>query len=132
MDEAVNPLAIGIGFRSGCPAAVIVALVEQASRGMDRTGARLFTLARKATEANLCDASEQLNLPLIGLEADALERVTDGLTIRSARVRAATGLPSIAEAAALAGAGPGAALVVPRLAAGGATCAIAISTGRRA
>jgi cobalt-precorrin 5A hydrolase len=34
-------------------------------------------------------------------------------------------VPSVAEAAALAGAGPGAVLIVPRIAQDGATCAIA-------
>jgi cobalt-precorrin 5A hydrolase len=44
---------------------------------------------------------------------------------RSARVGRHIGLPSLAETAALAGAGPGGELIVGRLAEGGATCAIA-------
>jgi cobalt-precorrin 5A hydrolase len=131
MDKTVTPLAIGIGCRSGCSAATIVALVEQASRGMDRAGARLFTLARKATEANLREAAERLSLPLIGLAPEALEEAAAHVTIRSARVAAATGLLSVAEAAALVGAGPEASLLVPRVAAGGATCAIAVTNGAR-
>ena len=48
-------------------------------------------------------------------------------TTRSERVLAITGVPSVAEAAALAAAGPGARLLVPRVAVGPATCALAIA-----
>jgi cobalt-precorrin 5A hydrolase len=46
---------------------------------------------------------------------------------RSARVLALIGVPSVAEAAALAAAGPSARLVSPRLVIGAATCALAAS-----
>jgi cobalt-precorrin 5A hydrolase len=46
---------------------------------------------------------------------------------RSDRVVALTGVPSLAEAAALAAAGPSSRLIAPRLVVGAATCALASS-----
>jgi cobalt-precorrin 5A hydrolase len=48
-------------------------------------------------------------------------------TTRSERVSALMGLPSLAETAALAAAGPSARLIVSRLIVGAATCALAAS-----
>lgn len=121
-------LSIGIGCRRGCPASAIVALVDRASTGLDRAGASLFTLAAKQHETNMREAARTLGLPLIGLPAAVLRETGPQVTIRSARVEAAVGVPSVAEAAALAGAGPAGRLVVPRLAQDGATCAIAVAT----
>ncbi|HTI02212.1 MAG TPA: cobalamin biosynthesis protein, partial [Acidisoma sp.] len=45
---------------------------------------------------------------------------------RSARAQREVGLASVAEAAALAGAGPGGRLVLARIAADGVTCALAL------
>lgn len=126
LDEVLTPLAIGIGCRAACPASAIAALVERASAGLDRRGARLFTLERKADEDNVKRAALILGLPVFGLPEEALRAVTEGLSVLSAAVEAATGVPSVAEAAALAGAGTGATLLVRRMAENGATCAIAI------
>lgn len=120
-------LSIGIGCRRGCPAAAIVALVEHASTGLDRAGASLFTLAAKQHDSNLRESARSLGLPLIGLPAELLREAAPQVTIRSARVEAAVGVPSVAEAAALAGAGQHGRLLVPRLAQDGATCAIAVA-----
>ena len=58
--------------------------------------------------------------------ADALARAET----RSERVLALMGIPCIAEAAALAGGGPTARLILPRIAIGTATCALAVSEER--
>ena len=85
----------------------------------------LFTVTDKRHEAGLAEAARRLGLDLTFLSRDALrERDTD-IQTRSPRVERIIGVPSVAEAAALVGAGPGSVLVVPRIAAGGATCAIA-------
>lgn len=118
-------LSIGVGCRRGCPAPVIVALVDRAANGLDRAGAQLFTLDAKRDEPNMREAARLLGLPLVGLPAAVLRAAALLATIRSPRVEAAVGVPSVAEAAALAGAGRDARLLVPRLAQGGATCAIA-------
>ena len=49
---------------------------------------------------------------------------------RSERVLALMGIPSVAEAAALAGGGLSARLILPRIAVGSATCALAVSEER--
>lgn len=125
----MTALAIGVGCRKNCASAAIVALIERALAGRDRVGARLFTLDRKAGEPNLQEAARLVGLPLFSLPVTALSAVTSGLTVRSERVTAAVGVPSVAEAAALAGAGTGSRLLVPRMAEGGATCAVAVGTG---
>lgn len=122
-----SALAIGIGCRRGCRASAIAALVVRASTGLDRAGSSLFTLDAKQHDVNMQDAARVLGLPLVGLPASALREMAPQVTISSARVEAAVGVPSVAEAAALAGAGHGGRLLVPRLAQDGATCAIAVA-----
>ena len=70
-------------------------------------------------------AAAALDLPLVFLDHPALRHVAGGARSVSDRVEAMFGLPSIAETAALAGAGPGAVLLLPRRANPRATCAIA-------
>ena len=86
---------------------------------------RLFTIAEKQGEAGLIEAAVTLALPLVFLPHAALAAVETAVQTRSERVVALFGTPSVAEAAALAGAGPGARLLVPRLASASATCAVA-------
>jgi cobalt-precorrin 5A hydrolase len=64
-------------------------------------------------------------MPLHFLPQEALEAVADKAQTRSPRVEALFGVPSVAETAALAGAGPGAVLILPRIARDDVTCAIA-------
>lgn len=136
-------IAIGIGCRKGCGADEIVQLVRRACAGLGprtpwfageegepgdpRSGVRLFTIAEKQGETGLIEAAVTLALPLVFLPQAALAAVERQVETRSARVIALFGTPSVAEAAALAGAGTGARLLVPRLASASATCAIAIS-----
>lgn len=120
-------IAIGFGCRRGACAADIVALVRQALAdgcdGMSILG--LFTLADKRGDPGPIEAAQALGLPLIFFEKDALRDVADRAQSRSERVFALHGLPCVAETAALAGAGPGAVLLVPRRASRSVTCAIA-------
>lgn len=85
----------------------------------------LFTSVDKQSEPGIAAAAARLALPLVYLPRAALEAAAPGAQTRSERVVALFGVPSVAETAALAGAGPGATLIVPRMASGGATCAIA-------
>ena len=119
-------VAVGIGCRSNCPAAVIEALVRQALGHVPSAlPSGLFTLADKQDEAGLTEAANRLGLKLAYLTRDALKAREADIQTRSAHAECRFGVPSVAEAAALAGAGPASILVVPRLAEGGATCAIA-------
>ena len=56
-----------------------------------------------------------------------LQAASERIATRSERVLALMGVPSVAEAAALAAAGPAARLISPRLVIGSATCALAAS-----
>ncbi len=120
-------IAIGVGCRKGCPSGDIVALVRQALAVLP-VGARpagMFSIADKQGEAGLADAARDLGLPLTFLDAAVLRLVAGDAKSCSRRVEELYGLPSVAETAALAGAGQGAVLLVARLTAPRATCAIA-------
>lgn len=120
-------LAIGIGCKRGCAPESIIGLVQRAlsATGRSDAPARLFTLVSKADEIGLADAAKALGLPLAFLEVDQLRACAERVTTRSARVMRLFGVPSIAETAALAGAGPCSVLIVPRISDAGASCAIA-------
>jgi len=133
---APGMLAIGVGCRSGIGADDIVALVRRAIERAAAAGrvtetpgragrAALFTAVEKQGEAGLREAAVQLAMPLVFLPQAALVGFADKAETRSERVVQLFGVPSLAETAALAGAGLGAELIVPRLSAGGVTCAIA-------
>nr|WP_294523747.1 cobalamin biosynthesis protein [uncultured Rhodopila sp.] len=119
-------IAIGVGCRLGCAADAIVGLVRQAleqAPAAERLG--LFTIRDKAGEPGLMEAADRLGLDLVFLTRDALLEQAPSVQTSSARVESRFGVPSVAEAAALAGAGAGSVLLVKRIAGQGATCAIA-------
>ena len=121
-------LAIGVGCRRGCADAAIAALVERALDAGAVSGGEphaLFTTEHKRGEPGLPAAAERLGLPLYYLSDELLRAVQSRLATRSAAAERRFGIPSVAEAAALAGAGPHSVLVVPRISDNGATCAIA-------
>ena len=118
-------LAIGIGCRLNCTGEAIAALVADALGTLPRASAALFTIADKQGQAGPAAAARLLGLPLRYLPREALVAVISRVETRSARAEAQFGVASVAEAAALAGAGPEARLIVRRIAGGGATCAIA-------
>lgn len=120
-------IAIGVGCRKGCPAGDIVALVRSALTRLpgDARPGGIFSLADKRGETGLDEAAATLRLPLVFLDRAVLQRVAGGAKSCSRRVEALFGLPSVAETAALAGAGQGAVLLVERVTAPMATCAIA-------
>lgn len=70
-------------------------------------------------------AMGELRLPVRAIADADLRRAAEGVVTRSARILARHGVGSVAEAAALAAAGPGARLLVPRQAVEAATCALA-------
>jgi cobalt-precorrin 5A hydrolase len=114
----------GLGCRRDCPAGEIADLVAAA---VARAGAVTALAAPdfKRGEAGLLQAAAMLGLPLLWVDAAALARAQSRCATRSARVQAATGQASIAEACALAAAGEGARLTLPRIAGARATCAVA-------
>ncbi len=120
-------IAIGIGCRRGVPAHAIEAMVRPLlAQNAGAAPAGLFTIADKAGEPGLVEAASRLGLGLTFLTREALRAQAPGVRTRSPRSEAEFGVPSVAEAAALAGAGTNATLIVPRVAAGGVTCAVAV------
>jgi cobalt-precorrin 5A hydrolase len=126
-------IAAGIGCRSSCNAHDIVAAVHaalaQAGRRLDEVAA-LYAPALRQDAAALPLAAAQLAKPLRLVAHAALLQHSAACLTHSERVLAALGVPSIAETAALAGAdaatcGANARLLGPRVAYGGATCALA-------
>ncbi|UKJ75243.1 cobalamin biosynthesis protein [Azospirillum brasilense] len=129
---AARIIAAGIGCRAGCPGDEIAGLVRAAfaEAALDEAARRAVQLAapmHKRNEAGVADAARLLALPLRFVDDSALAAVQDRVQTCSARVEAAVGVASVAEAAALAAAGPGSTLLLPRRSTPRATCALAIS-----
>ena len=128
--EALRPVVAGIGFRHATGTDEILTLVAAALRQADLAAARLTALATAADRAEdraIRAAAEALGLPLVPVGVDALREAGRRGVTRSVRIEALRGVGSLAEAAALAAAGPDARLVLPRIASPGATCALAAS-----
>lgn len=117
-------IVAGIGCRRGCPADTIVALVREAEACVDRRAGQLAAPAFKQDEPGLHEAAAFLGLPLVFAPEAMLIAMQPFCPTRSTAARRASGLSSVAEAAALAVSGGGP-LLLPRIAAGGATCALA-------
>ncbi|MEV1293788.1 cobalamin biosynthesis protein [Pseudonocardia sp. NPDC049635] len=115
--------AVGVGLRPGVPAAALVELLRRVAgeHDLDLARAVVATLDRRAGEPGLLQAVAP-RIPR-GYPAGRLAGVV--VPAPSDRVAAATGTPSVAEAAALLAAGPGAVLVVPKTAGRGVTVAVA-------
>ncbi|MBV8472861.1 MAG: cobalamin biosynthesis protein [Hyphomicrobiales bacterium] len=127
----MKTIAIGVGCRKDASAESIAALAREALARLPRRPdqIRLFSSARKADEAGLQQAAVALGCEIAFLDDADLLAASDRVVTRSAKSREVTGLDSLAEAAALAGAGPRAKIVVPRLTSPEAACAIAAIDG---
>lgn len=127
MDGAHTAIAIGVGCKKGCAAGPIIGVIERALAAASRPGAKasLFTHTAKKDEPGLAGAARAMGLPLVFLGPEILRQASSRTLTHSPKVMALYGLPSLAETAALAGAGPAAVLLVARMSAGGASCAIA-------
>jgi len=123
-------IVAGVGCRKGTSSREIGAAITAA---LARAGLRRDALdviaapAMKGGEAGIAGAASDLGVPLVLVPQADLEAAGTRTMTRSERVIALMGVPSAAEAAALAAAGPAARLVAPRTAVGPATCALATS-----
>lgn len=117
-------IVAGFGFRSGATLSALKDALAQAGGAEGVT--HLATLAAKAE--GLAPLGLALGLPVLGLDPEAL-RGQPTLT-RSDRVEAMFGTGSVAEAAALAAAGPGARLRGPRAVSADGTATAAIAEGQ--
>jgi len=122
----MGDVCVGVGFRAAAGSADILVAVRQmltsANLGPDPTLDCLCTLDRKAADPAVRDAAAALGVPVRGFAAGALATVE--VANPSDRVHAATGSPSVAEAAAVLGAGGGP-LIVTKWSANGVVVAAA-------
>lgn len=121
-------IVAGIGFRRSVTAGEIVALVEEALERAALARNALVSLATIETLADLPafrEAGRQLAVAPLPVGREALFAAAPRGRTRSARSMEAHGVGSVAEAAALAAAGPDGELVLDRIASASATCALA-------
>ena len=121
-------IVAGIGCRKGVQPgdvnAVILAALERA--GINVSELRLLaTMDIKSREKGIEVAASVLRVPLVFLTPADLIAVSMRVATRSERTQALVGVPSVAEAAALAAGGPAARLIAPSIVVGPATCALA-------
>jgi cobalt-precorrin 5A hydrolase len=122
----------GIGCRKGTPAAEIETAVSAAlaRAGLDRAAiGMLATSAAKKSEPGIAGAAAAFGVPLVIVPPADLAVAGERVATRSERVLALAGVPSVAEAAALAAGGAAACLIVPRIVVGAATCALVEGAG---
>jgi cobalt-precorrin 5A hydrolase len=123
-------IVAGVGCRRGAPAleieAAIRAALARAGIASDALDA-IATIAAKRNETGIETAAANFGVDVVLVSDSELKAAGHRTETKSERVLALTGVPSVAEAAALAAAGPLARLISPRLVIGSATCALATS-----
>lgn len=121
-------IVAGIGCKRGTTAGDIEAAIRAALERADvATIDAIATIGAKGEVHGIREAAANLGVRMVVVAAADLEKAAGNTTTRSERSLAATGVPSVAEAAALAAAGPSARLLSVRVVAGSATCALAAS-----
>jgi cobalt-precorrin 5A hydrolase len=123
-------MVAGVGCRRGTSAAAIETVIAAA---LVRAGVASGTLdviatsAAKHDEPGIAAAASALEVRLVLVPQVDLKSAGTRAVSFSQRVMTLMGVPCVAEAAALAAGGPAARLLVPRIAVGPATCALATS-----
>ena len=118
-------IVAGLGCRTECAAEEIVALVREAEARAQCQATALAAPATRARAPSLRRAAVELRLALLSIDHAAMEQAQPRCVTRSDAALRAVGLASVAEAAALAAAGPTSRLRLPRISSAHATCAIA-------
>lgn len=119
-------IVAGIGLRAATTEATLATLLQEAEAQTGHPVHALATATEKATHPALTALAQSRALPLHAVAINGIATRT-----QSPRITARFGTGSLAEAAALAAAGPGATLTLARITApdGMATIAIATSQG---
>lgn len=123
-------MVAGIGCRKGVAVEEVISAIALSLDGHGLGAASLSALATAETKRNesaILAAGEKLGLPVRFIDDAALAAASPHALSRSAYSLAATGTPSLSEAAALAATGTNARLLGPRTVTGHVTCAIATS-----
>jgi cobalamin biosynthesis protein CbiG len=130
MEVGQAMIVAGIGCRRGAAAADIEAAIRAALARAGISAAELKSIATstaKDAETGIATAASKFGVAITLVPDAELKAAATRVTTRSDRVLALTGVPSLAEAAALAAAGPASRLIASRLVVGAATCALASS-----
>jgi cobalt-precorrin 5A hydrolase len=130
MAVAKTMIVAGIGCKRGAAAHDVEAALRAALAHAGITAGALgaiATIVGKNSEPGIVTVAKKFGVRVVSLSPSELKVVSDCAMTRSPRVLALKDVPSVAETAALAAAGPAARLVAPRRSAGGATCALAAS-----
>jgi cobalt-precorrin 5A hydrolase len=129
--EAVTGrLIAGIGMRPGASEADLRECLDQAlamATLANEPLLRLATLAGRSAEPGLLALALERSAEIVAVPDEALKGFEAACATRSTRIASLYGVGSVAEAAALAAAGPGGILVQPRIATARVTCALARS-----
>ncbi|MGE7469062.1 cobalamin biosynthesis protein [Bosea sp. NPDC003192] len=126
----MSGITAGIGLRPGTSEADIEACLAQTLAAANLPPGvieRLATLASRQGEPGLTALAQAHHLTLVAIPDEALAGFEAACATRSTRISGLYGVGSVAEAAALAAAGPGATLIQPRIATARVTCALARS-----
>jgi cobalt-precorrin 5A hydrolase len=128
LDKAM--IIAGVGCRRGAAvpdieAAILMALAHAGIKPADLTA--IATSTSKQAEPGISAAAAKFGVNIKLIPQAELEAVGERVATRSDRILALVGVPSLAEAAALAAAGPSARLIAARLVVGSVTCALAAS-----
>lgn len=124
----MSDLVAGLGLRSGAPEQDILDCLDTALGGIGARRddvVRIATVAARVEEPGLLAAAELIGCLLAAIPDEALRGFEAACATRSTRIQSLYGVGSVAEAAALAAAGPGGSLVQPRVATRRVTCALA-------
>lgn len=125
-------VTLGMGAERGAdPNEAISAIAELSARHRidPRAIACVVTLDRKADEPAIQAVADMLRVPLRVFDAATLAAEDERLMTPSETVRLAVGVAGVAEAAALAAAGPDASLIVPKIVVERLTFALAEAPG---
>jgi cobalt-precorrin 5A hydrolase len=125
-------IVAGIGCRRGATVEAVLETLAMALTHGNIAVAQLSGLAvpeEKMDEAGIIAAANKLTLPVIGVSPADLERAGAHTLTYSERVQNLKGVPSVAEAAALAAAGAGARLIAARTTTPTVACALATGGG---
>jgi cobalt-precorrin 5A hydrolase len=125
LDQAM--IIAGIGCRRGASAHQIEVAIAQALAQRNLAPAALGLVATaeaKADETGISEAAAALGVKLALIASEQLAAASANVATKSERVQELIGVPSVAEAAALAAGGTEARLLAPRIVVGPVTCAL--------
>jgi cobalt-precorrin 5A hydrolase len=128
MDLGQDLMVAGIGCRAGVSAAEVESALVAALAPIPPAGRSLSliaTPAAKGHEPGIIAAAAARGIPLMLIIQSDLEAADLRTLTRSQRAMTTMNVHCVAEAAALAGAGPASRLLGPRIAIGPVTCALA-------